>query len=124
MPDVLIGMLKTQPQHGNVFDGTNLRKAWAKACVAVKLGTLEPVDKAGNQRYTGLVLHDLRRSAIRNLVRAGVPEVVAMKISGHKTREVFDRYNIVDEKDVIAAMTRVQLSAKRKIRAANPQLTP
>jgi integrase len=124
MPDVLIGMLKMRRQEGKVFDGTNLRKSWAKACVAAKLGALEPVDKAGNQRYTGLVLHDLRRSAIRNLVRAGVPEVVAMKISGHKTREVFDRYNIVDEKDVIAAMARVQVSAKRKIRAAKPQLTP
>jgi integrase len=50
MPDVLIGMLKMQRQEGKVFDGTNLRKSWAKACVAAKLGELELVDKAGNQR--------------------------------------------------------------------------
>jgi integrase len=109
LPDVLVGMLELQePKEGLVFDSTNLRKAWRVACDAVGLGKLEKIEGKRDKRYTGLIPHDLRRSAVRNLVRAGVPERVAMSISGHKTRAVFDRYNITSEQDVVEAMRKVQ----------------
>jgi integrase len=96
------------PKAGAVFDPTNLRKAWQKACCAASLGKLEKVEGRPDPRYTGLIIHDLRRSAIKNLMKAGVNEKVAMKISGHKTRDVFDRYHIVDTDDVVGAMRKVQ----------------
>ena len=100
-----------EPKTGTVFDATNLRAEWAKACTAVKLGqTKEQESAEGNkwQRYTGLIVHDLRRSAIRNMVAAGNPENWCMAISGHKTASVFRRYAIVSTADITTAMQRVE----------------
>jgi hypothetical protein len=59
-------------------------------------------------KYTGLIFHDLRRTAARNLRRAGIAETVIMKIGGWRTRSVFERYAIVSRGDMVDAMQKLQ----------------
>jgi integrase len=72
----------------------SMKEAWKSACQA-----------AGVQ---GKVFHDLRRTAVRNLIRAAVPDKVAMDITGHRTVSVFYRYSITSEADIRSAVQRVQ----------------
>jgi len=97
------------------------RKAWYSACMKCGLGKMERViDEATGQPvylkprglsskpkvktvYVGRLFHDLRRSGVQNLLRAGVSEKIAMCISGQIIRSVFDWYNIVSDRDISEA---------------------
>jgi integrase len=118
LPDELAsGLRATKNRRGPVFDSTNLVKAFRKACVAVDLGKWRD-EKNHDAGYDGLNLHDLRRSGARNLRRAGVSEDVAVKVTGHRTRSVFTRYNIVDSGDLHDAMLSVSAFVKSKSKGA------
>lgn len=108
----------------------NFRHCWNEACRKVGLGYgyrlgCNYVEKWQGKLPAGPILHDFRRTAVRNMVRSGVPETVAMKISGHKTRSVFDRYNIVSEEDLklAAAQQEKYLSEKNLSRTVTRTVT-
>jgi integrase len=101
---------------GWVFHGAhahpvdNHLNGWAEACRRAELPSL--------------LFHDLRRSAVRNMKRAKLQDLEAMRISGHKTREVFDRYNIIDEEDLADAGKRLEeyVQKRKRERAARLRL--
>jgi integrase len=72
----------------------DFRKAWRQACKAAKL--------------PGLLVHDLRRSAIREMDKAGVRQTVAMRVSGHKTTSTWRRYRITDADEVQKALMQTE----------------
>jgi integrase len=98
MREVLAGAFKERnekhPQCRWIFsrDGKKIvdfRKSWASACLLAEV--------------KGLHFHDLRRSAVRNMDRAGIPRATIRRIIGHETDAMFDRYRIVDQKDISEA---------------------
>ena len=74
---------------------SSFRDAWLKACEIAEV--------------EGRFVHDLRRTAARRLVRSGVPECTAMALLGHKTRSIFDRYNITSESDLREAAVKMEV---------------
>lgn len=97
------------------------RKEWYDLCVGSRLGQWVPAKRRNGKEfnaYRGLNLHDFRRSAIGNMTRRGVSDVVAMKISGHKTAIVFKRYNIVDERDLEQASKPIEAGSQAPSTAA------
>jgi len=91
--------------HEDGEDGSRVaqpRKNWYALCDRAGLGKLTKTGTGRKKRlhYEGLQMHDLRRSGVRQMRRRGIAETVAMKISGHKTRSIFDRYDITSERDL------------------------
>jgi integrase len=121
LPELLLGLLQAQKERQErdypgcewVFDRhgeqiKSFRKRWLEA-----------------RKVSGLserILHDFRRTAVRNMVRAGVPERVAMLVTGHKTRGVFERYNIVSTGDLKEAAKKLipETTAEQRQRKVFP----
>ena len=110
------GVLTRMVFHRDGETVMEFRKSWASACVAAAVGHMV-CPKCGGEgsarecpacdvrtEYAGRIFHDLRRTAVRNMVRSGVPQNVAMRISGHKTASMFRRYDIANEEDLRLAM--------------------
>jgi integrase len=87
------------PETGTRWE--DARKLYRRACRRLGLGHLW--------------FHDLRRSFVTNARRRGVPESVCMRMSGHRTRNVFDRYNIVEDEDVRNAVKVIEAGAARDL---------
>ena len=96
--------------HNNGRRIVSYYKAWHHACAAANL--------------SGRVPHDFRRTAVRNMVRAGISERVAMQMAGHKTRAVFDRYHIVSEGDLRDAALPAPIATKLQAPPRAPKDTP
>ncbi|HYS18212.1 MAG TPA: tyrosine-type recombinase/integrase [Candidatus Binatia bacterium] len=87
--------------HRNGKPIKDYRSAWQNACEAAGL--------------PGRIPHDFRRTAVRNLERAGVSRSVAMKLTGHKTEAVYRRYAIVSEQDLHEAAAKLATTERGRV---------
>ncbi len=123
------------------FPVLDIRIAWGNCCVEARVGKFfcphcpsQPVDEArrctacsrtwrrNEVRYHGLIFHDLRRTAARNLRNQGIGEGVIMKIGGWKTRTVFERYAIVSQGDMAHAMRQLEAARRSESEAAKQEI--
>ncbi len=120
------GQIVTYLFHRNGQPVRTFRTAWRAACKRVGLaaqaareGTtskalLKTMSKEDRRAFKGLqrIPHDFRRTAVRNLIRAGVSQKVAMELTDHLTPSVFDRYNITDDRDRRDAVAKLAAAAR------------
>lgn len=116
------------------------RLEWIAACLAAGLGKMfcskcgaeatKPTPRCScphchkPMKYSGAIFHDFRRTAARDMIRAGVPQTVAMKITGHRTTSIFDRYNVSDTDDLREALRKTygyREERRKKILAMGPR---
>jgi len=107
-PEPIVNMLaemrKSFPRpEDHVFDFTNHRNIWNQVCAELGFGQYDKKTR----KYTGLLMHDFRRSAARNLLKMGVRKELAKRITGHLTDEMSDRYAIQTTDDVREALIKV-----------------
>jgi integrase len=105
---------------GNVFhvsgkpvNKNTFGKRWRQACVDAGLGR-RVKNENGVVAYVGMHFHDFRRTAARNMIRAGVPQSIAMRVTGHETDAMFIRYDITDNRDKLAALEAARLFVSQR----------
>lgn len=134
-PDDYVFTREVDGKHAPVKD---FRGEWRNLCVRAGVGEYQCADcgaawkgkrcdtencESKKRKYVGLIPHDFRRSAARNLRKAGVPENIIMAIGGWRTRSVFDRYAIVNNDDTRRAMQSLEKD-RAAAKAVNPLNDP
>ncbi len=111
MTDRVMKAIQSQPRPlsgGHVFINPRTKKRWNEIRLMMRR-------TAKAAKIKGLWFHDLRRSFVTNARRRGIPESVVMQMSGHKTREVFARYNIIGEQDLREAQEIFQAGREKEL---------
>ncbi len=124
------GQPKTLPIYGDMAAALEMQIAWVrkqwprcpwlfvwrgKRLLSLTQKAWRTATKAAG--LPGLLFHDLRRSAIRNMEHAGIPRAVAMAMSGHKREDVYRRYCIVDEREIQAAAAKLEQRMREHVPA-------
>lgn len=101
-------------RNGEPINKNTFGKQWRAACIEAGLGRRIPNEK-DVKIYVGKHFHDFRRTAARNMIRAGVPQSIAMRVTGHETDAMFQRYDITDHRDKLAALEAARLFVAQQV---------